>query len=90
MAKIELEESFRHYLLSSYPIDDSLLDHLLDDLGEYLSKDVSEYITQRHSDLQRSGMKNEEIYRVIQRELKSRPFAGPEMSLRQIRRAIYG
>ncbi|MBN2655508.1 MAG: hypothetical protein JXR86_00500 [Spirochaetales bacterium] len=90
MAKMELEESFRQYLLSSYPIDEALLQHLLDDLGEYFLKAPEDFIVQRHRQLQRRGMKNEEIYRRIQSELKSRPFAGPDMSLRQIRRAVYG
>ncbi|MBB6481898.1 hypothetical protein [Spirochaeta isovalerica] len=90
MAKMELEESFRQYLLSSYPIDESLLSHLLDDLGEYFLKAPQEFIVQRHRQLQKRGLRNEEIYRKIQRELQSRPFAGPQMSLRQIRRVIYG
>jgi len=90
MAKIELEESFRQYLLSSYPIDNALLQHLLDDLGEYFLINPEDYIVQRHRNLQKRGLKNEEIYRKIQGELKTRPFAGPPMSLRQIRRAIYG
>lgn len=90
MAKIELDEAFRQYLLSSYPVDESLLDRLLDDLGEYMLKDAGEYIIQRHKILQKQGLRNEEIYRIIRKELKSRPFAGPDMSLRQIRRAIYG
>lgn len=90
MAKIEIEESFRQYLLSAYPVDEAVLDRLIDDLGEYFLKDRNEFIVQRHQFLHREGRKNEEIYRQIQKELKNRPFAGPEMSLRQIRRAIYG
>ncbi|OQY32912.1 MAG: hypothetical protein B6241_09640 [Spirochaetaceae bacterium 4572_59] len=90
MAKIYLDEQFKFYLLSSYPIDESLLDHLLEDMGEYFSKDVRDFISLRHQELHREGMKNDQIYGQIQKELKERRFAGPDMSIRQIRRAIYG
>lgn len=90
MAKVYLDEQFKNYLISTYPVDASLLDHLLEDLGEYFSKDVSEFISLRHQELHREGMKNDQIYGQIQIELKERRFAGPDMSIRQIRRAIYG
>lgn len=90
MAKIELDETFKNYLLSSYPIDESLLNSLLDDMGEYLLQDVGDFIFKRHREMQKQGVKNERIYEKIQKELKTRSFAGPELSLRQIRRAIYG
>ncbi len=60
------------------------------DLGEYFSKDVKEYISQKHKQLHEEGMKNEQIYNQIQKELKERRFPGPELSVRQIRRVIYG
>lgn len=90
MAKIYLDEQFKSYLMSTYPIDVSLLEHLLEDMGEYFSKDVREFISLRHQELHREGMKNDQIYGQIQKELKERRFAGPDMSIRQIRRAIYG
>ena len=90
MSRTKIDESFRQYLLSSYPVDKSMLDHLIDDLAEYFRKVPEDFIRHRHNELQLQGMKNEEIYRAIQEEMKSRLFAGPKMSLRQIRRAIYG
>ncbi len=90
MANIFLDDQFKSYLLSTYPIDENLLDNLLDDLGAYFSRDVKEFISVRHQELHREGLKNDMIYEQIRKELKTRRFPGPEMSIRQIRRAIYG
>lgn len=90
MAKITLDEQFKSYLLSSYPIDESYLNHLIEDLGDYFSTDVKDFIGLRHQQLQKEGLKNNEIYLQIHDELKKRRFVAPELSLRQIRRIIYG
>lgn len=90
MAKITLDEQFKNHLLSSYPIDESLLNHLIEDLGDYFSKDAKDFISLRHQQLHKEGLRNNEIYTRIHRELKERRFAAPELSIRQIRRIIYG
>jgi len=90
MAKITLDEQFKNYLLSAYPVDESLLNHLVEDLGDYFSRDSKDFISFRHQQLHSEGLKNNEIYIQIQNELKERRFAAPEMSIRQIRRVIYG
>ena len=90
MTKLILDQQFKNYLLSAYPIDESLLNHLVEDLGEYFSKDVKEFISQKHQQLHLEGLKNEQIYKMIQKELKERRFTGPDMTVRQIRRVIYG
>lgn len=90
MAKLVIDEKFRHYLLSSYPVDAGLLDRLVEDLGEYFSQSVQEYILSRHRELHSSGIRNNEIYVQIQSELKEKRFIGPDLSVRQIRRVIYG
>lgn len=90
MAKIILDEQFKNYLLSAYPVDESLLNHLVEDLGDYFSTDVKEFISLRHGQLHGEGFRNNEIYLQIQAELKEKRFAAPELSVRQIRRVIYG
>lgn len=90
MAKLIIDETFRNYLLSSYPVDAGLLDRLVDDLGEYFSHSVQDFIISRHRELHGSGIRNQEIYVQIQKEIKEKRFTGPDMSVRQIRRVIYG
>lgn len=90
MAKLLIDADFRNYLQSAYPVDSALIDRLAEDFGEYFSRTVQEFITERHLELHEQGVRNREIYVRIQRELKERRFIGPEMTVRQIRRVIYG
>lgn len=90
MSKIVLDDAFRNHLLSSYPVEPDHLDHLLEDLGEYFSPEPKDYICRRHVELQREGIRNEEIYTRIQGEIGTRLFSSSSFSIRQIRRIIYG
>lgn len=90
MAKIKIDENFRNHLLSSYPIEEDVLNHLLDDLGDYFSDDLQSFISRRHLQLQKEGIKNTEIYKQIQIELTERRYNMKPLSIRQIRRIIYG
>ncbi len=90
MAEIDLDEQFKNYLLTTYPLSESLLMNILDDLGEYFGTSLEEYIPARQRELHQQGKKNDEIYRIIQEEVKGKLFPGPDLSIRQIRRAIYG
>ncbi len=90
MANIVLDDRFKNYLLNSYPLEESLLNSILDDLGEHFGLTAEEFVSFRHRELHRQGLKNEEIYRIIQEELGNRLFPGPALSVRQIRRVIYG
>ena len=49
-----------------------------------------EFVAQRHQELQRAGVSNSGIYRTIEQELTERVFRSPKLSIRQIRRLIYG
>ncbi len=90
MAKIKVDENFRSYLLSSYPLDEDVLDHILEDLGGYFSRDIPSFICFRHQQLQKEGFRNSEIFKKIQNEMAEQRFAAAPLSLRQIRRIIYG
>ncbi|RDG34386.1 hypothetical protein [Oceanispirochaeta sp. M1] len=90
MAKIKIDENFRNHLLSSYPLEEEVLNHLLDDLGDYFSDDLPSFISRRHQQMQKEGLKNTEIYKRIQSDLTERRFSAKPLSIRQIRRIIYG
>jgi hypothetical protein len=87
---LKLDEQLRRHILESYPLSESDLDMLLDELGEYWNRSYQEFVRSRHLELQRLKMRNEEIYRTIRDELRMRRFAPPDLSTRQIRRIIYG
>lgn len=90
LSDIRLEENFEQYLLSSYSLEETDLYRLLDDLSGAFDNSVESYIQKRHLSLQREGKRNVVIYDILQKEIKTQRFLGPDLSVRQIRRAIYG
>jgi len=65
-------------------------EHLVDEILHYFNDTPEAFITRRHRELQQAGLNNPKIYALIAEELKTRRFHCPAMSLRQIRRVIYG
>lgn len=55
----------------------------------YFDEDVPEFVRRRHTELQSRGYRNDEIFLRISDELSRRRFAGPALSLRQLRRIVY-
>lgn len=64
--------------------------HLILEVMYYFHQSSEHYVRTRHQDLQKAGFSNAQIYAVIEQELQERLFPAPAMSIRQIRRLIYG
>lgn len=60
------------------------------DVLAYFSETAEEFVRRRHGELKRHGFTNDEIFPRIAAELGARRVAAPELSLRQLRRIIYG
>lgn len=84
------KNDFINHILETYSIDLPQLERLMDEFQSFYDADFKEFIQQRHCELKNQGMLNEEIYPKLLDELKERRFKAPELSLRQIRRIIYG
>ncbi|WP_433571411.1 hypothetical protein [Streptomyces sp. CA-251247] len=83
---------------------DDLIDHLVRstalqrgeaarvilDVLAYFDEKTEEFVRRRHRELQSGGMANTEIFERIATELPHRAVAPPELSLRQLRRIVYG
>ena len=78
------------HLHNAYGIDLSLAERIVEDIMLTYGDTVEEWVRSRHIRLQRRGMKNQEIYRTIEKELTERRFSAECLSIRQIRRLIYG
>ena len=63
---------------------------VVDDVLAYFDETVEEFVRRRHRQLQRRGHTNERIFEQIAAELPARRFAPAELSLRQLRRLVYG
>ncbi|MFF3667980.1 hypothetical protein [Microtetraspora malaysiensis] len=60
------------------------------DVLTYFGEPVDEYVRRRHGELQSKGFSNDKIFPRISAELSGRRVAAPELSLRQLRRIVYG
>ncbi|MEV4186413.1 hypothetical protein AB0J28_33790 [Streptosporangium canum] len=60
------------------------------DVLAYFSEPVEEFVRRRHAELKTRGLVNDEIFPRIAAEILSRRVAAPELSLRQLRRIVYG
>ncbi len=84
-----MNEFIRH-LQSIVQVPEPVLRKIVNEVRDFYSLPSRDFIRRRHQELRRQGaLHNEEIYQLIQEELKDRRFP-QEMSIRQIRRAIYG
>jgi hypothetical protein len=60
------------------------------DVLAYFDETPEAYVRRRHRELQARGLANAEIFERVARELPHRAVAPPELSLRQLRRIVYG
>ncbi|MGC5563225.1 hypothetical protein ACPYPG_10300 [Streptomyces sp. FR-108] len=83
---------------------DDLVDHLtrssaltrgealrvIQDVLAYFDETTEDYVRRRHRELQAQGLVNSAIFERITADLKYRSVAPPELTLRQVRRIVYG
>ncbi|MCX2971135.1 MULTISPECIES: hypothetical protein [Streptomyces] len=60
------------------------------DVLAYFDETAEEFVRRRHRELQAQGSRNPAIFERIQAELPYRAVAPPELTLRQLRRIVYG
>nr|WP_202515044.1 MULTISPECIES: hypothetical protein [unclassified Streptomyces] len=87
-----------------YRVHDELVDHLtrstalnrgealrvVQDVLAYFDETTPDFVRRRHRELQAQGLVNAEIFERIEADLKYRAVAPPELTLRQLRRMVYG
>ena len=78
------------HLFDSFDLEEEEIHRLLGDILGFFDATIEEYIQTRHLELKAQGLKNEDIYMTIQSEMEIRRFKAPSLSIRQIRRIIYG
>jgi hypothetical protein len=60
------------------------------DVLAYYDETAEEFVRRRHRELRGRGLVNDEIFRRVADELPHRAVAPPALSLRQLRRIVYG
>jgi hypothetical protein len=81
---------FRRHVVATYDISETAFCRILEESLAYFGMTLEEYVRSRHLELQRTGRKNAEIYRIILDETKDMRFAAKGLTERRVRRLIYG
>lgn len=63
---------------------------VVDDVLAWYREDADSFVRRRHADLQSQGVRNAQAFDRIAVELGDRLVAAPRLSLRQLRRIVYG
>lgn len=63
---------------------------MVQDVLAYFDETTEEFVRRRHRELQGQGLVNATIFERIEADLKYRAVAPPGLTLRQLRRIVYG
>ncbi|MGW0532155.1 hypothetical protein [Streptomyces sp. NPDC003032] len=78
------------HLTRSTPLQRGEALRVIQDVLAYFDETTEEFVRRRHRELQGQGLLNAAIFERISADLEYRAVAPPELSLRQLRRIIYG
>ncbi|MEU8571008.1 hypothetical protein AB0C51_22135 [Streptomyces pathocidini] len=78
------------HLVRSTPLPRGEAARVVLDVLAYFDETTEEFVRRRHRELQSQGLTNADIFERIIYELPRRAVAPPQLSLRQLRRIVYG
>lgn len=78
------------HLTRTSPLSAGEAARVVADVLEYFAEPAEVFVRRRHAELKARGLTNDQIFRRVAAELPLRRFAAPELSLRQLRRIVYG
>lgn len=76
--------------MHSTPLSPNEAVRVVAEVVAYFGEAVPDYVRRRHTELQRRGLTNDRIFDEITAELAARRFSAPQLSVRQLRRLVYG
>jgi hypothetical protein len=83
-------QDLARYLAASTGLSLPTVVRVIADVATYFDETVEEFVRRRHAELRHRQRKNEEIWPLLEAELRQRRFAAPGLSERQLRRIVYG
>lgn len=78
------------HLTRTTPLSPGEAARVIADVLGYFDEPTEAYVRRRHGELQSRGLTNDQSFKRISAELPLRRVAPPELSLRQLRRIVYG
>ncbi|KAB8171160.1 hypothetical protein FH609_000190 [Streptomyces sp. 3MP-14] len=83
-------EDLVDHLVRSTPLGRGEAARVVLDVLAYFDETTEEFVRRRHRELRAQGLTNEGIFERVAEELPHRAVAPPTLSLRQLRRIVYG
>ncbi len=78
------------HLTHTSPLNQGEAERVVAEVLSYFGATVEEFVRRRHRELKTVGLTNDEVFARIAAELPARRVAPPQLSLRQLRRVVYG
>ncbi|MFF1375938.1 hypothetical protein [Streptomyces kanamyceticus] len=78
------------HLTRSTPLQRGEALRVIQDVLAYFDETTEAFVRRRHRELQGQGLLNAAIFQQISADLEYRAVAPPELTLRQLRRIVYG
>ncbi|MGD9762700.1 MAG: hypothetical protein AB7V27_03185 [Candidatus Binatia bacterium] len=88
-AAVECEQLLEH-LERTTRLNRAEAERVVAEVLEYFAEPVEDFVARRHLELRAEGCKNPDIFTRIRAEVRTRRFAVPALSERQVRRIVYG
>ena len=85
-----LNVDFENHICETFGMDTAGFKRLYEEFLSCFGLTLEEYVRSRHLELQREGMKNNDIYGLIMAEVPGLRFAAGPLTQRRVRRMIYG
>ena len=85
-----MHEELVDHLTRSTPLSRGEALRVVQDVLAYFDETTQDYVRRRHRELQANGLTNTAIFDRIEADLKYWAVAPPELTLRQLRRMVYG
>ena len=87
---MQTHEELVSHLARTSPLSQGEAARVVAEVLGYFGESVEEYVRRRHRELKAGGLTNEQAFARIAGELPARRVAPPPLSLRQLRRVVYG
>jgi hypothetical protein len=78
------------HLNRTSPLSPGEAARVIADVLTFFAESTEDFVRRRHGELKARGLTNDRIFERIAAELPLRRVAPPELSLRQLRRLVYG
>ena len=90
IAPVPADDDLVAHLVRSTPLTPNEAARVVAEVVAYYGEAVPDYVRRRHAELKHRGLTNDRIFDEITTELAARRFAAPPLSVRQLRRLVYG